>query len=293
MCVRCRMLALAHRAQAYLEVDRVFAQCTDVSKQLSSIMRIWGGQVALKKEAGVNGIVIDDSRAGSPDIDTGVSLIELDQTALDGSTQPWATEDVKEAFASYLREKPSTMSDNITLKGYQMLGLNWLNLLYSKGLSCILADEMGLGKTAQVIAFLSHLKTKEIGPHLVIVPSSTLDNWLREFDVFAPSLKVYSYYGTQGVRYDLRQDLKAAKDIDVIVTTYNMATGSPDDRKFLRKMEFRTCTYDEGHQLKNSESKKYKDLMEIKVPWRLLLTGTPLQNNLTELIVSASLCLSI
>ena len=271
--------------EAYLEVDRVFNKCQDASQQLSSVMRIWGGQPPAPIR---NGDVPDNFMRGeSPEIDTGVHLLELDETALEQSTQPWASPETKMAFADYLREQPAAMSDKVQLKNYQQLGLNWLNLLYSKGLSCILADEMGLGKTVQVIAFLAHIKSvKNIVPHLVIVPSSTLDNWLREFDVFAPSLKVYSYYGTQGVRYDLRHDLKAATDIDVIVTTYNMATGTPDDRKFLRKMEFKTCTYDEGHQLKNSESKKYKDLMEIKVPWRLLLTGTPLQNNLIELIVS-------
>lgn len=64
-----------------------------------------------------------------------------------------------------------------------------------------------------------------------------------------------------------------------------MATGAADDRKFLKKMDFKACIFDEGHQLKNSESKKYKDLMDIKVQWRCLLTGTPLQNNLQELVV--------
>lgn len=99
----------------------------------------------------------------------------------------------------------------------------------------------GLGKTAQVIALLAHLKeVKAKGPHLVIVPSSTLDNWLREFSVFAPSLEVRSYYGSQGERVGLRHEMKEEKDtIDVVVTTYNMATGAPDDRKFLRKMEFK------------------------------------------------------
>lgn len=97
-------------------------------------------------------------------------------------------------------------------------------------------------------------------------------------------MRVFAYYGSQASREELRAQYKAEPDLDVIVTTYNMASGNQDDRKFLKKMSFKTCVYDEGHQLKNSESKKYKDLMELRVPWRLLLTGTPLQNNLTELI---------
>lgn len=149
---------------------------------------------------------------------------------------------------------------------------------------------MAAGQTAQVIAFLAHLKSQKApGPHLIIVPSSTLDNWMREFSVFAPSLAVHAYYGSQAERAELRYDLRAMEELDVVVTTYNIATSSVDDRKFVDKMGFRTATYDEGHQLKNSESKKYKDLMRTQIPWRLLLTGTPLQNNLQELVVRAVL----
>ena len=99
---------------------------------------------------------------------------------------------------------------------------------------------------------------------------------------------MFAYYGTQPERADARYFFKQEPDLDVIVTTYNMATGHADDKKFLKKMDFKACVFDEGHQLKNAESKKYKDLMEIKVEWRLLLTGTPLQNNLQELVVSCT-----
>lgn len=145
---------------------------------------------------------------------------------------------------------------------------------------------IGLGKTVQVIALLSHLKTLgEQGPHIVIVPSSTLENWMREFGVFATNLNVQSYYGSQAERAELRHEMKANEDLDVVVTTYNIATSSADDQKFLRKrMRFNIAVFDEGHMLKNSQSKKYRDLMQIRARWRLLLTGTPLQNNLQELV---------
>lgn len=110
---------------------------------------------------------------------------------------------------------------------------------------------------------------------------------MREFSIFAPDLVVRSYYGSQADRADLRQELRNMEDLDVVVTTYNISTSSSDDIKFLRKkMDFKMAVFDEGHQLKNQESKKYKDLMQIKAKWRLLLTGTPLQNNLQELVVS-------
>lgn len=238
----------------------------------------------------------DISEAPSPDgsvltaentANLGSGLVGLSDEVLEDSKKSDASDEIKKAFEDYIYTQPKLLADNFKLKGYQMLGVNWLNMLYRKNISCILADEMGLGKTAQVIALIAHLKEKEKpGPHLVIVPSSTLDNWIREFDKFAPTLKVFAYYGSQLERADSRFFLKQQKDLDVIVTTYNMATGAPDDKKFLKKMEFKACVFDEGHQLKNAESKKYKDLMEIKVQWRLLLTGTPLQNNLQELVVS-------
>lgn len=98
--------------------------------------------------------------------------------------------------------QPEIMSKEITLKDYQLVGLNWLALLFNKGLSCILADEMGLGKTCQVISFLAHLLEKGVkGPHLVVVPGSTLENWLREFRTFCPALVVEPYYGTLEHRF--------------------------------------------------------------------------------------------
>ncbi|EOR03739.1 hypothetical protein E3P92_03929 [Wallemia ichthyophaga] len=181
---------------------------------------------------------------------------------------------------------PALIESSIKLKSYQFEGVRWLEHLHKQKVSGILADEMGLGKTLQVIVFIAALKnTQQPGPNLIVVPSSTLENWLREFSRFAPSLVVKSYYGDQHERSILRDDLLPSRnDMDVLITTYNLAQGSPQDRKFLRKMKFRTAVFDEGHMLKNRETKSYKYLAELKVPWRLLLTGTPLQNNLQELV---------
>ena len=116
--------------------------------------------------------------------------------------------------------------------------MKWVSTLFHIFLHWLIRD-VGLGKTIQVIAFLAHLKDiGKAGPHLIIVPSSTLDNWLREFSRFAPSLIVVSYYGSQAERQMLRYDYKGREDLDVVVTTYNMASGGSDDRKFLRRMEF-------------------------------------------------------
>ena len=136
-----------------------------------------------------------------------------------------------------------------------------------------------------MIAFLAHLYEAGVkGPHLVVVPGSTLENWLREFHNFCPGLRVEPYYGGQKERGDLQAHItKHLKDINVVVTTYDMAT-KPDDNHFLKELEFVACIYDEGHALKNSQSLRYKRLMKISAQFRLLLTGTPLQNNLQELV---------
>ena len=167
---------------------------------------------------------------------------------------------------------------------YQVVGVNWLTLLFERKLSCILADDMGLGKTCQVVAFLAHLLEKGIkGPHLVVVPGSTLENWLREFSVFCPKLQVMPYYASQNERPGIQtQILNNVDSLNIIITTYTLAK-TKDDNKFLRKLKPVVCVYDEGHLLKNSKSAGYEALMRIPTQFRLLLTGTPLQNNLREL----------
>lgn len=185
----------------------------------------------------------------------------------------------------FFNTPPKYLSKNISLKDYQLSGINWMYLLYINGLSCILGDEMGLGKSCQVISFLAYLSEIKIpGPHLIVVPSSTLENWLREFEKFCPKLRVFPYYGSQAERAELRYSLNDNSKYDVLVTTYNLAAGAKDDQSFLAKRGFNCVVFDEGHMLKNSMSERFEKLIRIKANFRVLLTGTPLQNNLRELI---------
>ncbi|KAG0254244.1 hypothetical protein DFQ27_006955, partial [Actinomortierella ambigua] len=221
----------------------------------------------------------DNASTTSTADEPGLEITELDMAKLQES------EAGKRALREYIQKQPGNMAPTFRLKDYQLLGLNWLALLWRKKLSGILADEMGLGKTAQVIAFLAHLVEQgEEGPFLIIVPSSTLANWMREFEKFCPDLVVRSYYGSQAERQELREELVEDTSYNVVVTTYNIATGNSDERKFLNKRRFRAIILDEGHMVKNCTSARYKSLMSIKAPFRLLLTGTPLQNNLEELL---------
>ncbi|KAJ2733606.1 DNA-dependent ATPase fun30 [Coemansia sp. BCRC 34962] len=182
--------------------------------------------------------------------------------------------------------QPKMLSSDYELKHYQLEGVQWLDCLRNAGASGILADEMGLGKTFQVIAFLCKgiEEGKVRGPSMVVCPSSTLDNWLNECAKFAPSLRVVAYYGSQAERMALQGRFEDESAYDVLVTTYNVATGNKMDRIFLKKRRFHSLILDEGHMVKNCMSSRYKWLMQIRTPFRLLLTGTPLQNNLQELV---------
>lgn len=169
-----------------------------------------------------------------------------------------------------------------TLKEYQMTGLEWLVSMYNNKLNGILADEMGLGKTIQTIALVTHLVSvkKDNGPYLIIVPLSTLSNWVLEFERWAPTIKKIIYRGTPPVRKNLHQAVRELK-YNVLLTTYDYVM---KDKHILGKVHWRFMIIDEGHRMKNARCKLTVVLsQEYMAPRRLLLTGTPLQNNLTEL----------
>ncbi|XP_064405406.1 SWI/SNF-related matrix-associated actin-dependent regulator of chromatin subfamily A containing DEAD/H box 1-like isoform X3 [Halichondria panicea] len=162
--------------------------------------------------------------------------------------------------------QPAVMNPSVQLKEYQLLGLNWLVLLHSQDLNAILADEMGLGKTVEAISFLSHLyQLGSSGHFLVVVPSSTLDNWVREFEVWCPAMTVIAYWGSQQDRSQMRYEILSNHDnFDVILTTYNVCIGQAEDRKFFRKLSLDCLVLDEGHMLKNMNSLRYTHLMKIQ-----------------------------
>ncbi|RWS31324.1 SWI/SNF-related matrix-associated actin-dependent regulator of chromatin subfamily A containing DEAD/H box 1-like isoform X3 [Leptotrombidium deliense] len=182
--------------------------------------------------------------------------------------------------------QPKLLNCKCKLTSYQLYGVSWLSLLHEKNINAILADEMGLGKTIQVIALLAHLHEFGIqGPHLIVVPASTLENWVREFETWCPNFNTLLYYGSQEERAAIRAEMYSKQRVknDVILTTYNMLNNN-DDKKFFRRTKFTYIVFDEAHMLKNMKSCRYNNLLEVKGAHRLLLTGTPLQNDLLELM---------
>uniref|UniRef100_A0A8C2AVS0 SWI/SNF related, matrix associated, actin dependent regulator of chromatin, subfamily a, member 5 n=1 Tax=Cyprinus carpio TaxID=7962 RepID=A0A8C2AVS0_CYPCA len=171
---------------------------------------------------------------------------------------------------------------NGKLRDYQVRGLNWLISLYENGINGILADEMGLGKTLQTISLLGYMKHyRNIpGPHMVLVPKSTLYNWMNEFKRWVPSLRAVCLIGDRDERTAFIRDTLLPGEWDVCVTSYEMLI---IERAVFKKFNWRYLVIDEAHRIKNEKSKLSEIVREFKTTNRLLLTGTPLQNNLHEL----------
>ncbi|XP_008811751.2 chromatin-remodeling ATPase INO80-like [Phoenix dactylifera] len=175
-----------------------------------------------------------------------------------------------------------------TLKEYQLKGLQWLVNCYEQGLNGILADEMGLGKTIQAMAFLAHLaEEKNIwGPFLVVAPSSVLNNWADEISRFSPDLKTLPYWGGLQERMVLRKNINPKRlyrreaGFHILITSYQLLV---TDEKYLRRVKWQYMVLDEAQAIKSSNSIRWKTLLSFNCRNRLLLTGTPIQNNMAEL----------
>ncbi|XP_072179919.1 chromodomain-helicase-DNA-binding protein 1-like [Diadema setosum] len=173
---------------------------------------------------------------------------------------------------------------DITLRPYQLEGANWMAQRFHRNHGCILGDEMGLGKTCQTVSLLVYMLSPETAtknePALIVSPLSVMGNWQDELKRFAPHLKVVSYTGDKEYREELRQEISGLDNIDVILTTYEMCI---KDTSFLEKFSWAVLVVDEAHRLKNQESLLHQTLKEFNIRHRVLLTGTPVQNNLREL----------
>lgn len=180
-------------------------------------------------------------------------------------------------------ESNTFLKDGVQLKGYQIIGVGWLlNAFYNKA-GAILADEMGLGKTIQCLAFLSALKASSItGPHLIVVPLSTVGNWAREIRKFVPHLKFVKICGSRFEREHTMTDPAAAQGIyDLYITTYE--TVVTEEAFFCDNISWQCLILDEAHRIKNESGRIRHSLDRVSANMRVLLTGTPLQNNVKEL----------
>ncbi|KAK8499655.1 hypothetical protein V6N13_022960 [Hibiscus sabdariffa] len=199
----------------------------------------------------------------------------------------------EEEDEEYLKEEEDGLSGNTRLvtqpsciqgkmRDYQLAGLNWLIRLYENGINGILADEMGLGKTLQTISLMGYLHEYRgiTGPHMVVAPKSTLGNWMNEIRRFCPVLRAVKFLGNPEERSYIREELLVAGKFDVCVTSFEMAI---KEKSALRRFSWRYIIIDEAHRIKNENSLLSKTMRLYNTNYRLLITGTPLQNNLHEL----------
>jgi ATP-dependent helicase STH1/SNF2 len=228
-----------------------------VKEQQKSSQRRWGGDAVVEEE--------DDEEMDSED----ESKPKVDYYEV----------------AHRIKEEIHQQSGNLVgglLKEYQLKGLQWMISLYNNNLNGILADEMGLGKTIQTISLITYLieKKNQHGPYLVIVPLSTLTNWNNEFEKWAPSVNRLIYKGPPNARKNLQNQIRYG-NFQVLLTTYEFII---KDRPVLSKVRWLHMIVDEGHRMKNAGSKLSSTITQYyHTRYRLILTGTPLQNNLPEL----------
>ncbi|CAM9745440.1 unnamed protein product [Chrysoparadoxa australica] len=205
----------------------------------------------------------------------------------EGGGEGEEAEEEDENQPTFLTKQPSIIT-NGQLRHYQLEGLNWMIRLNHHGINGILADEMGLGKTLQSISVLAYMAefTGISGPHLILVPKSTLSNWILEIERWCPTLRAMRFHGNKEERARLvKEELRPGtrdeeRAWDVLVTTYEVANM---EKNALQKIAWRYLVIDEAHRLKNEASRFSQTVRTLHMQHRLLLTGTPLQNNLHEL----------
>lgn len=186
-----------------------------------------------------------------------------------------------------MHKQPEALTGG-NLMVYQLEGLNWLYYRWHQRQNAILADEMGLGKTIQIIGFLATLQqTHKCWPFLIVVPNSTCPNWRREIKRWAPSLRVVAYYGSSEARklaerYELFPSGGKNLACHIVVTSYESAQHE-EFKKVFRGVSWQGLIVDEGQRLKNDRNILYEALNNLRAPFKVLLTGTPLQNNPREL----------
>lgn len=260
--------------EAYTKVERIVASRNDEEGNIEYLAK-WCGlyyaNCTWEKE--------DDIRQNQEAID---SFLEREMNAPKISKK-----NIVKNFAE-MKEQPKWIPNtDLALRDYQMAGVNWLLYSWSKGTNVILADEMGLGKTIQCISFIASLyhDYQATGPHLLVVPVTTMTAWKRELDKWAPFLNSVVYRGDVQSRSLCReyeffvQDSKKPK-FHVLLTSFELIL---KDRCFLDGFKFQTLIVDEAHRLKDSSTATYQELQLLHSDYRVLVTGTPLQNSLREL----------
>ena len=210
--------------------------------------------------------------------ETGVEVLGLDATG-------WVSDLFADDSDELMPEIPQPEGFEGELRPYQKRGVSWLAFLERHGLGACLADDMGLGKTIQLLALAQSEKELEqegkgppIGPTLIIAPMSVVENWRREIVRFTPALSTLVHHGPERHADDSLVDV--ANDVDIVITTYALANR---DREALHRVRWGRIVLDEAQNIKNPSTKQTQAIRQLQAPRRIALTGTPVENRLTEL----------
>ncbi|MFZ5967528.1 MAG: DEAD/DEAH box helicase [Bacillota bacterium] len=176
--------------------------------------------------------------------------------------------------------EPITCGDDFhaSLRAYQERGLGWLHFMKTFGLGACLADDMGLGKTVQVVALLNHIRTKKHEKTLLVVPASLIGNWMNEIVKFAPSLKYYIIHPSENKNVSTDDGI-CADEYDLFITTYGMLS----KYEWLKNITWDSLILDEAQAIKNPGTKQTKIVKQLKANYRIAMTGTPIENRLSDL----------
>ncbi|MDP4179428.1 MAG: DEAD/DEAH box helicase, partial [Bacillota bacterium] len=165
-----------------------------------------------------------------------------------------------------------------SLRAYQEKGLSWLNFMKSLRLGACLADDMGLGKTIQIIALLNYIRTKKNEKTLLIVPASLIGNWMSEIDKFAPSIKYFVIHPSENKGLS-ENDVSFIENYDLFITTYSMILKF----EWIKNITWDSLILDEAQAIKNPGTKQTKTVKQLKANYKIALTGTPIENRLSDL----------
>lgn len=258
-----------------------------MASQGAPLVKFEGRWVDLDREAAARALAFMRSRqpgrmtlaealrlaSGSEDVETGLPIVGLSGTS-------WIDQLLSESADQRLQSLTQPPGFNGELRPYQVRGLEWLVFLDRLGIGACLADDMGLGKTIQLIALLLHerLNGSDVGPTLLFAPMSVVGNWEREIRRFGPSLRVVVHHGPERLAGDAFQ--RAARTHDVIITTYGLAQR---DLKDLSHVPWHRIALDEAQKIKNPNAHQSLAIRSLRAVHRVALTGTPVENHLSEL----------
>lgn len=278
------------KEQFFLDRERAEEALEDFTK-VDRVVAVRDGEDETEYLVKWKGCYYEDSTWEAASAITADFQEKIDQF-LDRSSRQWVSDrsesnpDTRSRMAK-LESQPDFIK-NGELREFQLRGLNFLCLNWTRANNVILADEMGLGKTVQSVSFLSWLRNDRMqeGPFLIVAPLSVIPAWGDTFDNWSPDLNYVVYLGNETSRQTIRENellvngnTKKPK-FNALITSYEMIL---QDWQFLQTIKWQALLVDEAHRLKNKESQLYSRLFSFGVPCKILITGTPIQNNLAEL----------